>query len=117
MRAATDTDNGEGGAGPDIQALAQALRKLASNAADQTAGGLSLVFAAAPGDESADSAARLRAAAGFASPHAAREAAHQLHADVRDAIVGQATAVDRPKVSGVQTEYNSRREVAALKYR
>jgi signal transduction histidine kinase len=85
--------------GQDIQALAQALRKLAANAADQTAGGLSLVFAAAPGDESADSAARLRAAAGFPSPHAAREVAQQLHADVRDAITNQTTAMLGPLAS------------------
>jgi signal transduction histidine kinase len=100
VTAATDNENcadaSRAEAGPDIQALAQALRKLATNAADQTAGGLSLVFAAAPGDESADSAARLRAAAGFTSPHAAREVAEQLHADVRDAIASQATAMLSP---------------------
>ena len=106
MTAATELENGEDAprvvdapravVGPDIQALAKALRKLAANAADQTAGGLSLVFGAAPGDESADNVARLRAAAGFASPHAAREAAEQLHADVRDAIINQTTAVMNP---------------------
>jgi len=100
VTAATDIDNGggapRGSAGHDVQALAQALRKLAASAAEQTAGGLSLIFAAAPGDESTESATRLRAAAGFASPHAAREVAQQLHAEVRDAITSQTTAITGP---------------------
>jgi signal transduction histidine kinase len=62
---------------------------MASTAADQTGGGLSLVFAAAPGEDSPDSATRLRAAAGWGTPHAAREAAQLLLPDVRSVIVSQ----------------------------
>jgi hypothetical protein len=63
---------------------------MASAAADRVGGGLSLVFAAAPGDDSPDCAARLRAAAGFGTPHAAREAAQMILTDVRSAIADQA---------------------------
>jgi len=65
------------------------LRKLASTAADHAGGGLSLVFAAAPGDDSPENASRLRAAAGFTTPHAARAAAQLILPDVRNAIAGQ----------------------------
>jgi signal transduction histidine kinase len=68
------------------QALAAALRKLASRTAAQTGGGLSLIFAAAPGEDSLGDAATLRAAAGFSTPHAAREAADMLLPQVRDAL-------------------------------
>jgi len=68
------------------QPLAQAVRKLAAKAAEQSGGGLSLVFATAPGDAGADGTTRLRAAAGFATPQAARDAAQMLLSDVRNAI-------------------------------
>jgi signal transduction histidine kinase len=71
------------------QQLAEAMRKLASTAANQANGGLSLVFAATPGEESAAGAARLRAAAGFDSPQAARDAAQMLQQDVHNAIASQ----------------------------
>ena len=90
MTAVSNT-NGGGEAGPVVanpqtQALAATLRKLASSVAERVGGGLSLIFAAAPGDEAPDNAARLRAAAGFPSPHAAREAAQMLLPQVRSAI-------------------------------
>jgi signal transduction histidine kinase len=97
VTAATDADNAQSAPAatqdPNIRDLAKALRKLAASAADQTGGGLSLVFAAAPGEDSPDGAARLRAAAGFNAPHAAREAAEMLLPDVRNAIAAQRTAV------------------------
>jgi signal transduction histidine kinase len=100
VTAATTAENGEAAEAtvpdPNIQALAQSLRKLAATAAEQLAGGLSMVFAAAPGDDSPDGAARLRAAAGFATPHSAREAAQVLLTDVRNAITAQATSVMGP---------------------
>jgi signal transduction histidine kinase len=93
VTAASETNNGSPVPTTTVdeqtQALAQALRKMASQAADQAGGGLSLVFAAAPGEDSPDSAARLRAAAGFNTPHAAREAAQMLLPQVRDAILGR----------------------------
>jgi signal transduction histidine kinase len=73
----------------ETQALAQAVRKLAAKAVEQAGGGLSLVFATTPDDESADGATRLRAAAGFASPHAARDAAQMLLPDVRSTIAAR----------------------------
>jgi signal transduction histidine kinase len=94
VTAASDTDNGEPApeatSNQQNQALAQALRKTASAAAEQVGGGLSLIFAAAPGDDSLDKTARLRAAAGFNSPHSAREAAQMLLPQVRNAIADQA---------------------------
>jgi signal transduction histidine kinase len=68
------------------QNLATALRAAASWAAEQVGGGLCLIFAAAPGDESADRAARLRAAAGFPSAQAARDAAQAVLPLVRQAL-------------------------------
>ena len=97
MTAASDTGNGESApeatSNQQTQALAQALRKAASTAAEQVGGGLSLIFAAAPGDDSLDSTARLRAAAGFNTPHSAREAAQMLLPQVLNAIAGQAQEV------------------------
>jgi len=89
VTAVSNTSGGEASAAAansQSQALAATLRKLASKAAEQAGGGLSLVFAAAPGDDSPNNAARLRAAAGFATPHAAREAAQMLLPQVRSAI-------------------------------
>jgi signal transduction histidine kinase len=74
---------------PRTKALAAALRGLASTSAEQVGGGLSLVFTSKPGDDSPAQSACLRAAAGFANPHAAREAARMLMADVRGAISRQ----------------------------
>jgi signal transduction histidine kinase len=94
VTAASDIGNGESApeatSNQQTQALAQALRKAASTAAEQVGGGLSLIFAAAPGDDSLDSTARLRAAAGFNTPHSAREAAQMLLPQVLNAIAGQA---------------------------
>jgi len=97
VTAASDTGNGESApeatSNQQTQALAQALRKAASMAAEQVGGGLSLIFAGAPGDDSLDNTARLRAAAGFNTPHSAREAAQMLLPQVRNAIAGQAREV------------------------
>jgi signal transduction histidine kinase len=94
VTAASDTNNGDSApettSNQQTQALAQALRKTAAAAAEQAGGGLSLVFAAAPGDDSLDSTARLRAAAGFNTPHSAREAAQMLLPQVRNAIASRA---------------------------
>jgi signal transduction histidine kinase len=68
------------------QTLATSLRAAAAWAADQVGGGLCLLFAAAPGDTSPDSAARLRAAAGFSSAQAARDASQCVLPEVREAI-------------------------------
>jgi signal transduction histidine kinase len=76
-------------ADPRTQQLADAMRKLASAAAEQANGGVCLVFAATPGEESTAVAARLRAAAGFGSPQAARDAAQMLLRDVQNAIASQ----------------------------
>jgi signal transduction histidine kinase len=79
------------------QTLATALRAAASWAAEQMGGGVCLVFAAAPGDASSDGAARLRAAAGFASAQAARDAAQAVLADVRQTLRGTAMRrIDAP---------------------
>jgi signal transduction histidine kinase len=89
VTAVPETNGGDASravAQPQTQALAAALRKLASSVAERAGGGLSLIFAAAPGEDSPDSAARLRAAAGFGTPHAAREAAEMLLPQVRNAI-------------------------------
>lgn len=72
------------------QQLAAAVRAAAASAADAVGGGLALVFAAAPGDRSAESPTKLRAAAGFASAQAAREAAALLLPQVREAIESRA---------------------------
>jgi signal transduction histidine kinase len=99
VTAASDTGNGESAPGAtsnrQTQALAQALRKAASSAAEQVGGGLSLIFAAAPGDDSLESTARLRAAAGFNTPHSAREAAQMLLPQVRNAIASQEQEVQK----------------------
>ena len=72
------------------QSLATALRAAASWAAEQMGGGICLVFAAAPGDASNDGAARLRAAAGFPSAQAARDAAQAVLPEVRQTLQGSA---------------------------
>jgi len=74
---------------PHRKQLAAALRGVASSAADHAGGGLALVFATTPGEDAAAGAARLRAAAGFASPQAARDAAAMLERDVHNAIASQ----------------------------
>jgi len=80
-------------AGPQAQRtqnLATALRAAAAWSAEQVGGGICLVFAAAPGDNSADSAARLRAAAGFPSAQAARDAAQAMLPEVHQTLRGTA---------------------------
>jgi signal transduction histidine kinase len=66
--------------------LAAAVRSAAASAADEVGGGLALIFGTAPGDESSESRTRLRAAAGFASPQAAREAAQRLLPQVEETL-------------------------------
>lgn len=79
------------------QSLATALRAAAAWSAEQVGGGICLVFAAAPGDDSTDSAARLRAAAGFASAQAARDAAQAMLPEVHQTLRGTAPRqVDPP---------------------
>ncbi|MCH8134226.1 MAG: hypothetical protein IIA30_16900 [Myxococcales bacterium] len=68
------------------QQLAAAVRAAAANAADEVGGGLALIFAAAPGESGIECASRLRAAAGFSSAQAARDAAQTLLPEVRDAL-------------------------------
>ena len=70
------------------QSLATALRAAAAWSAEQVGGGICLVFAAAPGDNSADSAARLRAASGFPSAQAARDAAQAMLSEVHQTLRG-----------------------------
>ena len=70
------------------QSLATALRAAAAWSAEQAGGGICLVFAAAPGDDADDSASRLRAAAGFASAQAARDAARALLPEVQQTLGG-----------------------------
>jgi signal transduction histidine kinase len=68
----------------DAAPLAPALRALASRAAEQTGGGVALIFVTRPeGGEP-----QLRAAAGFAVAQAARDAAEALTGPARDAIAG-----------------------------
>jgi signal transduction histidine kinase len=80
------------------QSLATALRAAASWAAEQVGGGICLVFAAAPGDGSPEGAERLRAAAGFASAQAARDAAQAVLPLVRETLRGSAPRqIDAPR--------------------
>ena len=67
------------------QRLAVAVRNAAVQVADDCGGGMVLVFAAPAGDKAAD-APRLRAAAGFATAQAAREAATSLEPQVRETL-------------------------------
>ena len=63
MAAQTEGPSAQSVAGPQAQrtqSLATALRAAAAWSAEQAGGGVCLVFAAAPGDESDDSASRLR---------------------------------------------------------
>jgi signal transduction histidine kinase len=79
------------------QTLATALRAAAAWAAEQMGGGVCLVFAAAPGDGTADGAARLRAAAGFSSAQAARDAAQAVLPEVRKTLTASAPRrIDAP---------------------
>jgi signal transduction histidine kinase len=91
------------------QSLATALRAAAAWAADQVGGGICLVFAAAPGDNAPDGAARLRAAAGFASAQAARDAAQAVLPAVRDAL-GAPTPrqLDAPPVLAERAKFGLR---------
>jgi signal transduction histidine kinase len=101
VAAHTEGPSAESAAGPQAQrtqSLATALRAAAAWAAEQAGAGICLVFAAAPGDDSADSASRLRAAAGFASAQAARDAARVLLPEVQQTLGGSATRkIDPPR--------------------
>jgi signal transduction histidine kinase len=68
------------------QRLAAALREAAARAAADAGGGLALVFASEADEADSEAAARLRAAAGFATPEAARAAASQLLPSVREVL-------------------------------
>jgi signal transduction histidine kinase len=68
-----------------MQHLTAALRATASQAATAT-GGCALLFAAVPGDESADANTRLRAAAGFTSPDEARQASQAMLSAIREVV-------------------------------
>jgi signal transduction histidine kinase len=76
--------------------LAGRLRRLAAWAAEASGGGLALVFAAAPGEAGAAAAARLRAAAGCASPEEARAAARALEGPLLEILRGGATRALAP---------------------
>ena len=73
-----------------IKQLIAALREIASRAASPT-GGCALIFAHTAGEEGADSQAKLRAAAGFASADEARAASEAVLSEVRDTIASQAS--------------------------
>ena len=66
--------------------LAIEVRAAAASAADLLGGGLALIFAAGPGDAPEGEAIRLRAAAGFASPQVALQAAQRLLPQVRESL-------------------------------
>jgi signal transduction histidine kinase len=85
VSAATEARNEAPGQDASTQRLAAAVRAAAVTAADEVGGGLALVFATIPGDESSD-APRLRAAAGFSSPESARTAATLLEPQVRETL-------------------------------
>ena len=70
------------------QRLAAAVRAAAASAANQVGGGLALVFAC--GEASTEGAPRLRAAAGFTSAQAARDAAQSLIPEVCETLEAQA---------------------------
>jgi signal transduction histidine kinase len=74
------------------QRLAAAVRESAVRAADEVGGGIALVFATAPTDAEAPAAPRLRAAAGFPSAQAAREAAGRLEPRVLEALEAHGVA-------------------------
>jgi len=69
------------------QQLAAAVRAAAVAAANRVGGGLALVFAC--GEASAEDTARLRAAAGFSSAEAARDAAQRLLPQVSETLEAQ----------------------------
>jgi signal transduction histidine kinase len=71
-----------------IQQLTAALRASASRAASTT-GGCALIFAIMPGNDGADASAKLRAAAGFASPDEARGVSQEVLADIEDVVSSQ----------------------------
>jgi signal transduction histidine kinase len=83
------------------QGLARDLRASASRAAERVGGGLALVFASAPGETSPESAARLRAAAGFACAQNARDTAALLTLKVHEVLEsGEALAFEPPTELG-----------------
>ena len=78
-------DSGGGAAGGEQpEGLAGALRAIAARAAEQAGGGVALVYGAGPSRDA--SSVRLRAAAGFASPAAARAVAGELGPAVLEAL-------------------------------
>jgi signal transduction histidine kinase len=87
------SEHGGGGPVPQserTQRLAAAVRSAAAAAADQVGGGVALVFACAPGENAPEGATRLRAAAGFASAQAARDAAKAVLPHVREVLEARA---------------------------
>ncbi len=91
MSEATEVRGAVSGNDERTQRLAGAVRNAAVQIADECGGGTVLVFAAPPGDQASD-APRLRAAAGFASAQAAREAASNLEPQVRETLGSGAVA-------------------------
>ena len=69
-----------------MQLLTSALRAAASRATELAGGGSALLFAALPGDHDDEASAKLRAAAGFASPEHARGAANALATAVAECL-------------------------------
>ncbi len=70
--------------------LPQVLRDATTRCAEQVGGGIALLFADASGSRAAVDVTRVRAAAGFASVEAAREAAEAVLSGVRDAVASRA---------------------------
>jgi signal transduction histidine kinase len=69
-----------------VHDLAPALRAAASLAAEAVGGGAAMLFVSDPSAELADACPQLRAAAGFARPQAARDAAGSVIASVHSVI-------------------------------
>ena len=83
-----------------MEHLTAALRTAASSAGASAGGGYALLFAAVPGDESRQAASRLRAAAGFDSADAAREAAGRVASEVVEGLRAEGPTAVGPAALG-----------------
>ncbi len=84
MNDPTQTGASEASTGPDLtQGIAQAARAATSRSVEIVGGGLALLFASVE-ETPSDAAPQLRAAAGFATPTAARQASEALLPVLRD---------------------------------
>ena len=97
MSAAQVESEGPAPASENVETLASALRQASQRAAEMAGGGLSLVFVCSPDEP--EKPARLRAAAGFTSPEAARIGAATVEATVREAIETAKVQTGKAEVS------------------